>query len=175
MKYEVVAVDFDGTICENAFPDIGKPKKNIIKYVKRLAKEGSKIILFTCREDGEKRKLLSEAVEFCEKHDIPIYAVNENPDNIYPALYKTPVGRKMYADLYIDDKAINPKELSYSKVIITYLLLTLIGVIGFYIAKESADIKRGYEAVGGEVCLLGTPVIYFMLKQMLSDIVEMFK
>ncbi len=175
MKYEVVAVDFDGTICENAFPDIGKPKKNIIKYVKNLAKDGSKIILFTCREDGEGRKLLSEAVEFCEEQQIPIYAVNENPDNIYPEIYKTPVGRKMYADLYIDDKAINPKNIITTTTIIKYLLLTVFGIVAYHYTKESAAISRGYDAIGGEVFLLGTPLIYFLAKKTIQDIKEMFR
>lgn len=110
MKYEFVAVDFDGTLCENAFPEIGRPLTPVIEYVKRLAAEGSKIILYTCREDGT-RKLLTEAVTFCNDHDIPLYAVNENPANPYAATYGTPAARKAYADLYIDDKAVSPERL----------------------------------------------------------------
>lgn len=108
-KYEFVAVDFDGTICADAFPEVGAPNRTVIDYVKRLAADGSKIILYTSRENGT-RKLLDEAVAFCKEQGIPLYAVNENPGNPHAAKIglKPSDGRKVYADLYIDDKAINP-------------------------------------------------------------------
>ena len=108
-KYEFVAVDFDGTICADAFPEVGAPNRAVIDYVKRLAADGSKIILYTSRENGT-RKLLDEAVAFCKEQGIPLYAVNENPGNPNAAKIglKPSDGRKVYADLYIDDKAINP-------------------------------------------------------------------
>lgn len=108
-KYEFVAVDFDGTICADAFPEVGAPNRAVIDYVKRLAADGSKIILYTSRENGT-RKLLDEAVAFCKEQGIPLYAVNENPGNLHAAKIglKPSDGRKVYADLYIDDKAINP-------------------------------------------------------------------
>ena len=108
-KYEFVAVDFDGTLCADAFPEVGEPKALVIDYVKQLAAEGSKIILYTSRENGT-RKLLDEAVAFCKAQEIPLYAVNENPGNPHAAEYGlTPAdGRKVFADLYIDDKAVNP-------------------------------------------------------------------
>ena len=111
-KYEFVAVDFDGTLCENAFPEVGAPNRAVIDYVKRLAADGSKIILYTSRENGT-RKLLDEAVAFCKAQEIPLYAVNENPGNPHAAKIglKPSDGRKVYADLYIDDKALNPAEI----------------------------------------------------------------
>ncbi len=48
-KYEFVAVDFDGTLCTNAFPEIGEPNPVVIGYVRKLAAEGSKIILYRRR------------------------------------------------------------------------------------------------------------------------------
>lgn len=108
-KYEFVAVDFDGTLCADAFPEVGAPNRAVIDYVKRLAADGSKIILYTSRENGT-RKLLDEAVAFCKAQEIPLYAVNENPGNPHAAKIglKPSDGRKVYADLYIDDKAIKP-------------------------------------------------------------------
>ncbi|MCL2071475.1 MAG: hypothetical protein FWH07_04475 [Oscillospiraceae bacterium] len=47
---ETIAVDFDGTLCTNAFPDIGEPKQLVIDYVKRQAAIGAKIILHTSRK-----------------------------------------------------------------------------------------------------------------------------
>lgn len=111
-KYEFVAVDFDGTVCADAFPEVGAPNRAVIDYVKRLAADGSKIILYTSRENGT-RKLLDEAVAFCKAQEIPLYAVNENPGNPHAAKIglKPSDGRKVYADLYIDDKAINPAKI----------------------------------------------------------------
>lgn len=112
-KFDFVAVDFDGTLCADAFPEIGDPRPLVIAYVKQLAAQGSKIILHTSRENGAEAKLLDEAVEFCEAQGIPLFAVNENPGNIYAKkiglTYKD--NRKVYADLYIEDKAVRPEEI----------------------------------------------------------------
>lgn len=111
-KYKFVAVDFDGTLCTEAFPEIGEPKPLVIEFVKQHAERGSKIILHTCRENGT-RPLLDEAVAFCKAQEIPLFAVNENPGNHYPERFGLlhSDGRKVYADLYIDDKAMNTSEI----------------------------------------------------------------
>ena len=109
--YDTIAVDFDGTLCEHCFPEIGEPKPLVIEYVKQHAARGSKIILHTCRENGTRRALLDEAVAWCTAHGIQLYAVNENPTNTYPAQYGVQTtGRKVFADLYIDDKALNVSD-----------------------------------------------------------------
>jgi hypothetical protein len=107
---KIIAVDFDGTLCKDRFPEIGEPKREVIAHIKREAARGAKIILFTCRENGN-RPLLDEATGFCRRHGIPIHAVNENINNDYSRQYGSGSGRKVYADVYIDDKAINPKDL----------------------------------------------------------------
>lgn len=110
--YKTIAVDFDGTLCENKFPDIGAPKPLVIKYIKRQQAKGAHIILDTCRENGTRRALLDEALQFCAEQGIKIYAVNENPDNPFPEEYGTGYdGRKVFADIYIDDKAINVSDI----------------------------------------------------------------
>ena len=51
---KVRAVDFDGTLYSNAFPEIGitKPKNQlIIDYIHMCKAEGDIICLWTCRED----------------------------------------------------------------------------------------------------------------------------
>ncbi|MCM1062063.1 MAG: hypothetical protein NC452_17500 [Eubacterium sp.] len=102
-----MAVDFDGTLCENDFPEIGEPKDVVIDYIKRQAAAGAHIILYTCRENGTERNLLDEALQFCTEQGIELYAVNENPDNTFSEKYGSYGGRKVFADIYIDDKAMN--------------------------------------------------------------------
>ena len=106
-KWDYIAVDFDGTICEHKFPEIGEPKMDTIEYLRCQHKLGTKIILHTCREDTEEGKwtgYLQAALDWCREMSVPVDAVNENPWVDYG-------GRKMYADIYIDDRAVNVKDI----------------------------------------------------------------
>ncbi|RPD91214.1 hydrolase [Aureibaculum marinum] len=95
----IIAVDFDGTIVEDAYPKIGKPKMFAIETLKELQKDGHRLILWTYRY-GER---LQEAVDFCEENGIKFYAVNKN----YPEeKFQGKVSRKINADLFIDDRNI---------------------------------------------------------------------
>ena len=92
----IIAVDFDGTIVDYKYPDIGKEKPFAIQTLRTLQQEGNRLILFTSREGKE----LEAAVEFCHKRGLDFYAVNSNqPDD---ALF-TRQTSKVIADLYIDD------------------------------------------------------------------------
>lgn len=91
----IIAVDFDGTLCEYKNPGIGNPKLDVIKKIKELSKN-NKIILWTSR----KGYALKQALKWCSQYDLKFDSVNKNINEI-----KT--SRKIYADLYIDDKAIN--------------------------------------------------------------------
>lgn len=107
MKSEVFAVDFDGTLCENAWPDIGEPHFDIINWVKQLKSDGHKIILWTCREGNA----LNNAIGWCASHGIFFDAINDNLEE-----HKTQFGgnsRKILADYYIDDKAIYPSAMPF--------------------------------------------------------------
>ena len=81
-KYNYIAVDFDGTLCEHEFPEIGRPCRGIIEFVRSKHAEGSKIILYTCRDDRPERQYLQEAIVWCMEHNIPIDAVNETRGSI---------------------------------------------------------------------------------------------
>lgn len=98
LGYEIIACDFDGTLCANAWPGIGKANEDTIWYLKKHQAEGNKIILWTCRT-GE---LLDEAVEWCKDQGLIFDAINEN----LPEVIETMGGdtRKIYADEYVDDK-----------------------------------------------------------------------
>ncbi len=44
MNSKIIAVDFDGTLCENKWPEIGKPHTDVIEYVKKRKNAGDKLI-----------------------------------------------------------------------------------------------------------------------------------
>jgi len=92
-----IAVDFDGTIVENKYPEIGAEKLFAFDALKLLQKKGFRLILWTFRAGKE----LEEAVEYCKKKGVEFYAVNSN----YPEeKFDDTISRKIDADIYIDDK-----------------------------------------------------------------------
>lgn len=92
-----IAVDFDGTIVEHAYPAIGKEKLFAFRTLKELEKMGARLILWTFRSGKE----LEEAVEYCRQNGVEFYAVNKN----YPEeIVDETASRKIDADIYIDDK-----------------------------------------------------------------------
>ncbi|MBK8883489.1 MAG: hydrolase [Bacteroidales bacterium] len=94
-----IAVDFDGTIVEHEYPEIGKEKLFAFLTLKELNKKGARLILWTFRTGKE----LDEAVEFCRKNGVEFYAVNKN----YPEeILNENIGRKIDADIFIDDRNI---------------------------------------------------------------------
>lgn len=96
----IIAVDFDGTIVEHAYPKIGRPIPFAIDVLKRLQSEcHHQIILWSVRE-GE---LLDEAVAYCAKQGLEFYAVNRN----YPEeILDDNTSRKLNAEIFIDDRNI---------------------------------------------------------------------
>jgi len=94
-----IAVDFDGTIVEDAYPGIGKPRIFAFETLRKLTEDGHRLILWTYRH-GDR---LDQAVEFCKKNGIEFYAVNKSfPEEQFD--YST--SRKIHADLFIDDRNI---------------------------------------------------------------------
>jgi FMN phosphatase YigB (HAD superfamily) len=98
IRYEYIAVDFDGTLFENEFPEIGAPKPHVIEWVKEQQKMGSKIILHTCREWDR----LENAIAACRQQGLRFDAVNENP---FTEWEQTEQSKKPFADIYLDDRA----------------------------------------------------------------------
>ena len=95
-----IAVDFDGTIVEHKFPEIGKEKPFAIETLLQLQDEGNRLILWTSRE-GE---LLEAAIAYCHERGLDFYAVNSNQPR--GALFTGQAGTKVIADVYIDDRNI---------------------------------------------------------------------
>lgn len=95
----IIGVDFDGTIVEDRYPGIGKPRIFAFETLKRLQEDGHRLILWTYR-CGHR---LDDAVEFCQEHGITFYAVNQSfPEE----QFDNTKSRKIYADLFIDDRNI---------------------------------------------------------------------
>ena len=96
----IVAVDFDGCLCENRWPDIGKVNQPVINELVRRQTEGDRLILWTCREG----LMLDAAIMWCLNHGLRFDAINDNlPENI--DRYGNNC-RKVYADEYWDDKSV---------------------------------------------------------------------
>jgi len=97
----IIAVDFDGVLCEDRFPEIGTPDHEVVSLVRQLIDAGHEVVLWTCRTDDR----LTEAVEWCEDRGMRFCAVNENaPSNRARWAAEYPNGtRKVYADVYVED------------------------------------------------------------------------
>lgn len=97
---KAIAIDFDGCLCENNWPEIGAPHMDVITAAIDEKNSGAALILWTCRV-GEK---LGEAVAWCEGFGLVFDAVNANlPERI--AAYQNDC-RKVNADEYWDDRAV---------------------------------------------------------------------
>ena len=93
----IYAVDFDGALCENNFPGIGKPNNKLIDFLIERQHKGDRIILWTCRHS----EFLDAAVDWCSRKGLVFDAVNENLSFIIKQFNSDP--RKIFANVYIDD------------------------------------------------------------------------
>lgn len=110
MESKIIAVDFDGTLCSNAYPYIGFGNWLLIDYLKAQKKQGAKIILWTCRI-GER---LNEAVAWCKDAGLIFDAINENLPEIIEAFGSDT--RKIFANEYIDDLSCTKFNLPFEKM-----------------------------------------------------------
>lgn len=104
-----ICLDFDGTCVSHEFPDIGKDI-GAIPVLRELVANGNRLILFTMRSDRKKKKkvdgieviieenVLTEAIAWFERNEIPLYGVQKNPTQRFWT--SSP---KAYGHLYIDD------------------------------------------------------------------------
>ena len=114
MRPRIVAVDFDGTIVEHKYPDIGKPLPYAIETLKALRENGIRVFLWSMRghpdlerfphldlHTGEfiPKDTLQEAIDFCKERGLEFDGINESPEQFSTSL-------KQYAHLYIDDTAL---------------------------------------------------------------------
>ena len=95
-----IAIDFDGTIVEHKYPEIGKEILFAFETIKALQKQKHQLILWTYRSGKE----LDDAVEYCRQNGVEFYAVNASyPEEEFDEDFAS---RKIDADIFIDDRNI---------------------------------------------------------------------
>ncbi len=94
-----IAVDFDGTIVTDKYPEIGNEMPFAVETLKTLTREGHKLILWSVRQDEK----LTEAVEWCRQRGLEFYAVNQDFPGEDPEQHNR-YSRKIKADIFIDDR-----------------------------------------------------------------------
>lgn len=93
----ILAVDFDGTMVEHDYPDVGAELPGAVEALKAILARGDRIILWTMRS-GDR---LRDAVKWCEDRGVVLEGANINPQQ--GAWTSSP---KAYAHVYIDDAAL---------------------------------------------------------------------
>ena len=126
----IYAVDFDGTLSFGRFPGVGDPNESLFRFLISEKQRGARMILNTCRTGDN----LKAAVDYCRDHGLEFEFVNEN----LPELIELYGGdtRKINADFYIDDKAVNPIAGHFTVV-----------PAGFNFKKESEESNHVFQKV----------------------------
>ena len=99
----IIAIDFDGTLFEDDYPNIGAPIRGIIARAKQEQANGAKLILWTLRE----KELLADAIMACALVELYFDAINANLPEEITLWGHDP--RKVAATEYWDDRAVKLK------------------------------------------------------------------
>lgn len=91
----IIACDFDGTIEKD-----GKPNISLINKLREEQRRGNVVILWTCRSGIR----LNEAIHFMTRYGLRPNYVNANVPKMVSKFGCD--SRKVFADVYIDDKAV---------------------------------------------------------------------
>ena len=105
---KIVAVDFDGTLCDHEFPSIGAPKVGAKEALQRIRDLGFKILIWTCRTchfnyeifGGDpsthtfERQSVKDMIAWLDANEIPYDEIDDGSRG------------KPLADFYLDDKAL---------------------------------------------------------------------
>lgn len=97
MEPLIIAVDFDGTCVEHDYPAVGLDVEGAVKTLRDINAKGHRIILYTMRSGAK----LEAAQRWFKRHDIALWATNENPEQ-----KEWTESTKVFADYYIDDCAV---------------------------------------------------------------------
>lgn len=93
----IIAIDFDGTIVEHEFPNIGKDVPFAFETIKEIQDNNHDLILWTVRSTDT----LRAAVDYCDERGVSFLGVNENPSQKFWS-----GSPKAFAHVFIDDAAL---------------------------------------------------------------------
>lgn len=127
---KAIAIDFDGCICTNAFPNIGAPNRSVIDKAIAEQAAGAGLILWTCRE-GE---LLQQALDACAKWGLHFDAVNESLPSWIAAFGTRP--RKVGASEYCQIKSITVVWYMVAAAVVLGFMVAYAAMFGFDKLKE---------------------------------------
>lgn len=106
LKYKHIAIDWDGTIVEDGYyPKAGDFKPYAVDVLKRILAEGGEFVIWTCRNGELQEEMITNKLGMAGIYDIKINKPFEHFTNIYGG----DNARKIFADVYIDDRAIGAK------------------------------------------------------------------
>lgn len=100
LKYKYFAIDFDGTIAYDAYPEIGSLIPGAKETMAKIRELGGQIAIWTCRTHQARE----DAKEFLKTNGIKYDKFNE-PFDENVNQYGGDHARKIFADVYIDDRA----------------------------------------------------------------------
>lgn len=96
----IIAVDFDGTLHNGVYPNIGEPQEGAVDVMHKLDRDGHVLIIWSCRSGDDQTAMINWLLEY----GIPFNRVNDNDAGKIKKFSNN--SRKVYAHLYIDDKQV---------------------------------------------------------------------
>jgi len=130
-----IAIDFDGTVVKHRYPELGEDVPMAVEVIKKLVENNHNIILYTMRSGKE----LEDAISWYKERNIPLYGINDNPDQ-----YEWTTSNKIWANIYIDDAALgcplNFDKDSDRKYVNWKIVDSLLEYMGLY-DKENTENK----------------------------------
>lgn len=107
----VIGIDFDGTIVDDAFPEIGKVKPLAKETIGALIEKGHEVVIWTCRDYGVIKDFLDgQGWGFRDA----LY-INENPPTLKNKYRNDP--RKLGVDMFIDDKNLFTRVVDWHNIV----------------------------------------------------------
>lgn len=149
---KAIAIDFDGCLCSNAYPEIGEPNWEVIYRAIKEQADGTGLILWTCREG----QLLEDAVSACKNWGLVFDAVNENLPDWIESFGTQP--RKVGASEYWDDKAVRLPVIE-----------SLVSEIRIEIDSLRKDVKEAWDEGEKDRCETRIDALEWMLGKLTGD------
>jgi hydroxymethylpyrimidine pyrophosphatase-like HAD family hydrolase len=100
IKYKYYAIDFDGTLVDANL----KPLPYAIYVMNRIKEHGGEIAIWTCRTGED----LQIAIRILNENNIPYDCINETLPSFVNQWGND--GRKIWAEVYIDDLSIHNRN-----------------------------------------------------------------